>query len=113
MCAESLPDGWDPTEFSPAQDTQAIELIGASAEQMLALASATPAMHPAADDLLSRADPGTRRELARLLDWLGEPTTYEADGPGLDPQTVARAVRPWQLLLEIAGTQGIPLTAAG
>ncbi|MGI8947001.1 MAG: hypothetical protein ACR2FV_03300 [Ornithinimicrobium sp.] len=27
--------------------------------------------------------------------------------------TFARAVRPWQLLLEIAGTEGIPLTAAG
>ncbi|CAN5373545.1 hypothetical protein BH23ACT6_BH23ACT6_18790 [soil metagenome] len=113
MYAEWLPDGWDPTEFSAAQATQAIELIGASLEELLALASATPAMHPALDDLLSRAEPGIRQELARLLDWVGEHAAYQDDGPELDPHTLARAVLPWRLLLEIAGTDGIPLTAAG
>lgn len=113
MYAESLLSGWAPTRFSPAQATQAIELAGVGIEEILTLASLTPAMHPGLADVLSRADPGTRRELARLLGWVGELTTYEDDGPRLDPHTLARAVRPWQLLLEIAGTQGIPLTAAG
>ncbi|MGI8946996.1 MAG: plasmid pRiA4b ORF-3 family protein [Ornithinimicrobium sp.] len=113
MYAESLPDSWDPTDFSPAQATQAIELAGVGIEEILALASLTPAMHPGLADVLSRADPATRRELARLLDWVDEHTTYEDEGPRLDSHTLGRAVRPWQLLLEIAGTQGIPLTAAG
>jgi len=113
MYAESLADDWDPTDFSPAQATQAIELAGVGIEEILTLASLTPAMHPGLADVLSRADPATRRELARLLDWVDEHTTYEDDGPGLDPHSLARAVRPWQLLLEIADTDGIPLTAAG
>lgn len=122
--AEWLPEEWDPTEFSAAQATQAIELAGASVDEIwaganideiLALASATPAMHPALDDLLSRADPGTRGELARLLHWIAEDAAYldEDHGPALDPHALARAVRPWRLLLEIAGTEGIPLTSAG
>ncbi len=129
--AEGLPEEWDPTEFSAAQATQAIELAGASIDEIwasvdeivagasideiLALASATPAMHPALDDLLSRADPDTRGELARELHWIAEHAAYldEDDGVGLDPHTLARALRPWRLLLEIAGNQGIPLTGAG
>jgi len=113
--ADWLPPEWDPTEFSAAGATLAIELEGASIEEILALATATLMMHPALDDVLSRANPGTRKELARLLGWVGEHTAYldDIEGTGLEAHTLAAAVKPFRLLLEIAGTQGIPLTGAG
>lgn len=113
--ADWLPPGWDPTEFSAADATKAIDMASASIDELLAMATAAPLMHPALDDLLNRASPGLRKELARRLDWIGEHTSYpdDVDGPGLEPDTLARAVRPWRVLLQIAGTEGIPLTGAG
>ncbi len=113
--AEWLPPAWDPTEFSAADATKAIEMAGASIDELLAMATAAPLIHPALDDLVIRATPGLRNELARRLGWIGEHTAYldDVDGPGLEPDTLAQAVRPWRVLLEIAGTEGIPLTGAG
>ncbi len=109
-----LPSGWDPLAFDVEDADLAIALVDADPEEILARLHDVPSLHPAASALLGRLPTPVATERLAALESVCRhyPGLTERD-PLLDVDRVAAAVRPWQLLLQIAGPDGIPLTSAG
>lgn len=128
--ADAVPAGYDPAQFDVDEVNIALSFVGLTADELFATISggvggrggssevAAPVLHPALADLVSRAhgdDVASLAELTRLAH-------ATAAGPGEEvherPRTVPPldtrgAVRLWQVLLDAAGDDGIPLTTAG
>ncbi len=103
---EWLPDDWDPTVLDLGQVNSAISLIGASTEEVFAVVAGVEP--PAAiGALLELARPDVLATLAELCRSAG------AVEGRLDDEDLAAIARPYRLLLDLAGTEGIPLTQAG
>lgn len=115
-----VPQDWDPTEFDVEQVNVMLSLIGKSADEIMAAFEAAigPRGHRGVDDLVQRADP---RDVPALTELVRAALTGDAPGDDearVGPRTVdalatCGAVRPWQVVLSVAGVEGIPLTAAG
>jgi len=111
---------WDPTQFDVDQTNVMLSLIGKSADEIVeAFAAATgPPRHRGVDDLVQRADPRDVPALTQLT-----MAALTGDAPAgiaqrVGPRTINAlatrgAVRPWQVMLSVAGVEGIPLTSAG
>ncbi|HSP59456.1 MAG TPA: plasmid pRiA4b ORF-3 family protein [Ornithinimicrobium sp.] len=109
-----LPPDWDPTEFGTDEVAHRLSLIGLSTEELLERLGATgqpgdTGPFPAAlEPLLDLAPPPTVGELAQLV---GRARTEHA--AELSDEDLAAITRPYRFLVELAGEDGIPLTAAG
>lgn len=99
-----VPPQWDPLAFDVDEANQVIDLIGTHPLAALGV----PDLHPAVDDLIDRLDPDDVDPLTGLLVLALDPSVRE-----LSDEQVRVAVRPWQLVLTLAGEDGIPLTSAG
>ncbi|OLT20558.1 hypothetical protein BJF81_04620 [Ornithinimicrobium sp. CNJ-824] len=109
-----LPPDWDPTEFSTDEVAERLSLVGLSTEEVLRQlgASGEPGdtgQFPAAlEPLLDIALAPTVAELGRLVERAR--TEHPAE---LSAEDLAQIARPYRFLVELAGEDGIPLTAAG
>ncbi len=109
-----LPPGWDPTAFDLDEVAQRLSLVGMTTQELLdALAAPDqpggPAPLPEAlEALLDLALPPVVAELAALS--RRARAGHEAEPA---PQDLAAIARPYRYLVELAGEEGIPLTAAG
>ncbi|MFN8082509.1 MAG: plasmid pRiA4b ORF-3 family protein [Kineosporiaceae bacterium] len=121
MFADWLPEGLDPDEVDLDSTTLQLQLLGADIDTILAAfpGTATPlgrpvalpdltGVHPWVAALVERAPVDLVAELAALID---RATAPEDDVPTLSELQLL--LRPWQTLLDVAGADGIPLTAAG
>ncbi len=99
MYAEWLPEDVAPDAFD-------LEEINAALEDANVLAELPP-VHPALAQLVENADPVTARELVALI------TLAAGAEPDPTPEELAAPLRPWRTMLEVAGGDGIRLTAAG
>jgi hypothetical protein len=109
-----LPPDWDPLAFDPEDANLAIALVDADLDEILARLRGVPALHPAVASLLGRLPTSVATEQLSALQALTQGHRALADrDPLLDADRVAAAVQPWRLMLQIAGTDGIPLTTAG
>lgn len=103
---EWLPSGWNPTTLDLDQVNTAISLIGASADEIFAAAAGVEppeSIHA----LLEIAPPDALAALAELC------RSAAAVEETLSEDDQAAIARPYRLLLDQAGTEGIPLTQAG
>lgn len=111
---EWLPPGWDPTAFDRDEVDQRLSLVGLTTQELLDALSAPeqpggPAPLPEAlEPLLELALPPVLAELAALC--RRAHTEHRAE---LSPEDAAAVARPYRYLVELAGEDGIPLTAAG
>lgn len=104
---EWLPRGWDPTVFDREHANTRLALIGAGLEEVFTtLAGGVPPPGSLAA-LLELAPPDVMAELVRLCR-----TATEAD-VDLTEDDLAVIARPYHVLLDLAGDDGIPLTQAG
>ncbi len=117
---EWVPQNWDPTHFDVEQTNVMLTLIGKGADEIVDAFEAAigPQRHPGVDDLVQRADPRDVPALTALTAaaLTGDAPAETAQGAG--PRTIGAlatrgAVRPWQVMLSVAGAEGIPLTSAG
>ncbi|MGC5583791.1 plasmid pRiA4b ORF-3 family protein [Ornithinimicrobium sp. W1665] len=111
---EWLPPDWDPTEFSAEEVEQRLSLIGLSTEEILQRLGAsgepgdTGPFPAALEPLLDIALAPTVVELGQLVERAR--TEHRAE---LTAGDLAAIARPYRFLVELAGEDGIPLTAAG
>ena len=109
---EWLPPEWDPTEFTVEEVADRLSYIGLTTEELLDLLSDThPAGHPVPEalmPLMEIAPPAVRGELAELT--VRARTEHHVD---LSPEDLAAISRPYRYVVDLAGEDGIPLTAAG
>ncbi|MDQ6838290.1 MAG: plasmid pRiA4b ORF-3 family protein [Actinomycetota bacterium] len=117
---EWVPPNWDPTHLAVEQVNVMLSLIGKGADEIVDAFEAAigPQRHPSVDDLVQRADPRDVPTLTRLttaaLTGDAPPETAQRAGPRTIGALATRgAVRPWQVMLSVAGAEGIPLTSAG
>lgn len=109
-----LPEGWDPTAFDLDEVTQRLSLVGLTAEEVIQRLGAPghpggPAPLPGVlEPLLELAPPPVLAELADL----GR-RALDEQAAELTPEDAAAIARPYRYLVELAGDEGIPLTAAG
>lgn len=104
---EWLPTGWDPTEFDRDHANTRLLLIGAAPEEIFTTLAGGVPPPESLTALLERAAPDVMVELTRLCHAAAE-TRAE-----LTEDDVAAIARPYRLLLDLAGDEGIPLTQAG
>lgn len=103
---EWLPEGWDPEELDLDQVNAALSLIGASTQEIFAVVAGV--QPPASlDALLEIAPPDALAALAELC------RSAAAVDQVLGDAELAAIARPYRLLLDLAGDDGIPLTQAG
>jgi hypothetical protein len=123
-----LPADYDPAEFEVGQTNLTLALLDVAPDDLRRLVSEPPGggpplgpalLAPALLALIGRTPMPAAVDLAGLTT-LAQVEPDEdpegADGVGsreVDEEAMAAAVRPWQLLLGMAGADGIPLTAAG
>jgi hypothetical protein len=112
MYAAWLPPDVDPAEADIDGINLMLSLVGVDPEELLAQLRAEgvdiPSLHPAYEAMVEKAPPDLVLDLAALF--------ALAFDPGLPPPSeaeLADVLRPWQVLLEVAGADGIPLTKAG
>ncbi|AXH95517.1 plasmid pRiA4b ORF-3 family protein [Ornithinimicrobium avium] len=105
-----LPPGWDPTALDLDEVAQRLALFGMSADEVRAALSGAGAapLPEALEPLLGLALPTVVAELAALS--ARARAEHEA---GLTAEDLAAVARPYRYLVELAGEEGIPLTAAG
>lgn len=108
-----LPEGWDPTRIDLDEVALRLSLVGKDVEEVLAAlpperGGSGPGFPAALQPLLDLAPRPVEVELARLC------VRARAEQQGeLGPEDVAEIARPYRYLVELAGEDGIPLTAAG
>ncbi|MEI2776340.1 MAG: plasmid pRiA4b ORF-3 family protein [Tetrasphaera sp.] len=111
---EWLEPGYDPDAFSVNETNRRLAVVGKSPDDLLQAALeelrgpagdvAAIEFHPAVRHLVERLEPSVGAALLESL----------VAAPGSVPEeTLATVMRPYTLLLEIAGEDGIPLSAAG
>ena len=118
-----VPPEWDPSEFDVDGTTNALRIGSMTTEELMGLWESERGAvrtHDAVTELVERLDLRDVTAIAELThaamtgDRAGETSDSEQLGPrevgALDTRA---AVRPWQVLLSMAGEDGIPLTAAG
>lgn len=109
-----LPPGWDPTDFATDEVAQRLSLIGLTTQELLGALRASgqpdgPPDFPAAlEPLLDLATP---RVVFELAEWV-ERARREPAG-SLSAEDEAAIAHPYRYLVELAGADGIPLTAGG
>ena len=109
-----LPPDWDPRQLDLEEVTHRLSLVGLSTDELLERLRAagaegeTAGIPEALEPLLDLALPRTAAELA---DWTAR-ARAEQDGD-LTDEDLAAIARPYRHLVELAGDEGIPLTAAG
>jgi hypothetical protein len=115
-----VPQDWDPTQFDVDHTNVMLSLIGKSTDEIVAAfeAATGPQRHRGVDDLVQRADPRDVPALTELTAAAFAGDAPPSMGHHVGPRTINAlatrgAVRPWQVVLSVAGTEGIPLTSAG
>lgn len=118
-----VPDGWEPAEFDAQEVTEQLSLVGLDAEQMLAALSADeatgsgtgtglatgPVTWPdSLEALRELAPPAVAAQIAQLCVRARSELDVEPT-----PEDLARIARDYRYVVELAGEDGIPLTAAG
>lgn len=114
MYRDWVPPGWDPFEEDVASVTRRLALIGKSTAELMAEFAALPGEEaipwPAAlEPLIDLATPDVVHDLAELVRRARD-TSQTGD---LTDDDLAETARPYRYLVELAGTDGIPLTSAG
>lgn len=122
MYAEWLPPAIDPAAFSVEQANEAVMLAGLSPEELLALADSmgpvvplSPALDGVLDSLPMQCVPAFSALVAQAQQAAGLLVDGTPD-PDFDPPSTDDldwALLPWQLMLDLAGSEGIRLTDAG
>lgn len=108
-----LPEGWDPTRLDLDEVAVRLSLVGKDAEELLAALAperggSGPGFPEALQPLLDLAPRPVEVELAQLC--VRASTEQEAE---LGAEDLAQIARPYRYLVDLAGEDGIPLTAAG
>lgn len=108
-----VPTDWDPEEFDLGTVNQALALVALSPEELLEgmrlLGERDEVAVPVAvQPLIEMAPPMV---LASLVDLTIRVSSQEV--PGLTPEDLAAMARPYRYVVDLAGADGIPLTAAG
>lgn len=121
--ADWLPEDFDPTHFDIddvneglAMDTEvSLTDLAEFLEAALPDIDLENAVPPAIMSVLTKLDLGEVAELAALAAPTDEDLAADPDDPGPHPSPVelADALRPFQLMLDLAADDGIPLTGAG
>ncbi|MFC6420999.1 plasmid pRiA4b ORF-3 family protein [Ornithinimicrobium tianjinense] len=108
-----LPPDWDPTELDLDEVAHRLSLVGLTTEELLERLRSSGqgqggGLPAELEPLLDLALP---RVVAELDEWVARART-DQDGE-LSDEDVAAIARPYRYLVELAGEDGIPLTAAG
>lgn len=108
-----LPAGWDPTHLDLDEVTGRLSLVGKDAEDLLAALAperggSGPGFPEALQPLLDLPPRAVELEFAQLC--VRATTAQQAE---LSAEDLAEIARPYRYLVELAGEDGIPLTAAG
>lgn len=118
-----VPPEWDPSEFDADSTTTALRIGSMTTEELMGLWESERGAvrtHDAVAELVERLDLRDVTAIAELTHaaMTGDRARETSDSEQLGPREVGAldtraAVRPWQVLLSMAGEDGIPLTAAG
>lgn len=103
-----LPPGFDPEEFNPEAVDVTLRLHQLNPEELASVGVGPLPTHPALDDLIGRLPPTDVFDIAALSAAAVDARDQRPTGAAL-----AAAVRPWRVLLDLAGRDGIELTSAG